>query len=116
MNTQKFEGRSAEMKKDTPWLAVEDIEGLGDVIVEIEAVYKHSDVEFEAGRKEKAVYSMSFKGGKKQLILNSTNRVMLKDHFGSNVKDWIGKKITLYVQDGVRLKNRLVKGIRCKVG
>lgn len=115
MNTQKFEGRSAEMKKDSPWLAVEDIEGLGDVVVEIEAVYKHSDVEFEAGRKEKSVYSMAFKNGKKQLILNSTNRVTLKDAFGSSVKEWVGKKVSLYVQDGVKLRGKTVKGVRVRV-
>jgi hypothetical protein len=116
MNSQKFEGRSAEMKKDSPWLAAEDIEGLGDVVVEIEHVYKHTDVEFEAGRKEKAIYSMAFKNGRKQLILNSTNRVMCKDHFGSDVKNWIGKKITLYIQEGVKLKGKLVKGIRIRIG
>ena len=110
---EPFEGRSAEMKKDSPWLASEDIMGL-DVEVEIEKVYRHHDVEFDAGRKEKIVYSVAFVGKKKQLVLNSTNRKTLVSKFGVNVKDWFGKKVTLFVDPNVRMKGKVVNGIRIK--
>ena len=113
-NPSKFEGRSSDMKKDTPWLSSEDLDGLGDVSVEIQEVYRHQDVEFDAGRKEKFVYSLAFKGSKKQLVLNATNRHTLVTKFGVNVKEWSGKKVTLFVLDGVKLAGKLVKGIRIK--
>lgn len=113
-NSVKFEGRSSEMKKETPWLSSEDLEGLGEQVVEIAEVYRHADVEFDAGRKEKFVYSIAFKGRKKQLVLNATNRKTLVAKYGSNVKEWSGKSVTLFVLDGVRLAGKTVKGIRIK--
>ena len=112
-NPTPFEGRSAEMKKDSPWLASEDILGL-EIDVEIEKVYRHQDVEFDAGRKEKVVYSVAFIGKKKQLVLNSTNRKTIVSKFGVNVKEWAGKKVTLYVDSSVRLMGKTVNGIRIK--
>ena len=111
---QLFDGRSSEMKKETPWLASEDLMGLGDVAVKIEAVYRHSDVEFEAGRKEKKVYSVAFVGKQKQLVLNSANRKSLVSKFGVNVKDWVGKEVKLYVDQNVRLMGKTVCGIRIR--
>lgn len=109
-----FSGRSSEMKKDTPWLSSEDIIGLGDVQVVVEGVCRHQDVEFDAGRKEKTVYSIKFKGKQKQLVINSTNRKMLVSKFGVNVKDWVGKEVTLYVDTNVRMMGKTVNGIRIK--
>jgi hypothetical protein len=102
------------MKKDSPWLASEDILGLGDVKVTIENVFRHVDVEFEAGRKEKTVYSIKFKGSPKQLVVNSTNRKALVAKFGVNVKDWVGKQVLLYVDPTVRLMGKIVNGVRIK--
>ena len=113
MTSEPFEGRSSEMKKDSPWLASEDIMGL-EVEVEIEKVYRHMDVEFEAGRKEKILYSVAFVGKKKQLVLNSTNRKKLLAKFGVNVKEWVGKKVTLFVDSEVKLMGKKVSGIRIK--
>ena len=112
--SQVFEGRSAEMKKDTPWLASEDLIGLGDVKVVIESVFRHVDVEFDAGRKEKTVYSVKFKGKAKQLVLNSTNRKTLVSKFGVNVKDWAEKEVILYVDPNVRMMGKVVPGVRIK--
>lgn len=112
--SQVFEGRSAEMKKDSPWLASEDLIGLGDVKVLIDSVHRHVDVEFDAGRKEKVVYSIKFKGKSKHLILNSTNRKTLVAKFGVNVKDWAGKEVTLYVDPNVRMMGKTVPGLRIK--
>lgn len=115
MSSEIFEGRSSEMKKETPWLAAEDIVGLGDITVEIIACYRHKDVEFGAGRKEPLVYSVEFKGKKKQLVLNSTNRQVLFNAFGSDTKKWKGQTVLLYVDPKVRLMGKLVPGIRIKL-
>lgn len=111
---EPFVGRSAEMKKDTPWLSSEDLIGLGDVKVTIESVFRHSDVEFDAGRKEKVVYSIKFEGKQKQLVLNSTNRKTLVGKFGVNVKDWCGKVVSLWVDENVRMMGKQVCGVRIK--
>lgn len=111
---EEFTGRSAEMKKDTPWLSSEDLIGLGDVKVEIESVFRHSNVEFDAGRKEPTVYSVKFKGKSKQLVLNSTNRKSLVQKFGVNVKDWADKPVVLYVDTNVRMMGKTVSGVRIK--
>ncbi len=103
METEKFTGRSAEMRKDTPWLSSEDLMDVGkDVEVEISGVFKHKNAVFDDGRKD-TVYALAFKGKTKQLVLNATNRKRLVAMFGTTkVDQWIGKKISLYVEDGVR--------------
>ena len=111
---QEFTGRSSEMKKNTPWLSSEDLIGRGDVPVEIEAVYRHSNVEFDAGRKEPVVYSVKFAKADKQLVLNSTNRKTLVQKFGVNVMDWTGKAVVLYVDTSVKMMGKTVSGVRIK--
>jgi hypothetical protein len=111
--SEPFEGRSADMKKDSPWLASEDLLGL-EVEVQIEKVFRHQDVEFDQGRKEKVIYSIAFVGKKKQLVLNSTNRKTLVGKFGANVKDWTGKKVVLFVDPNVKMMGKTVNGIRIK--
>jgi hypothetical protein len=113
--TESFDGRSAAMRK-SQWLAVENIDGIPDgVAVEIEDVLMHKNVEMDAGRKEPKLFSLKFKGKELQLVLNATNRKKLVEHFGVMTKDWRGKSITLYVQDGVRCPSGgKTKGIRIK--
>lgn len=113
-NSEKFEGHSSEMKKNSPWLASEDLLGKDPVEVTIKAVHRHRDVEFEAGRKEQVVYSLEFEKASKQLVLNSTNRKTLVTKFGANVKEWGGQKITLYVDTNVRMMGKQVCGVRIK--
>jgi hypothetical protein len=109
-----FEGRSAEMKGETPWLASEDLMGLGDVKVKIIACHRYREVEFEAGRKEPTVYTLQFEGKQKQLVLNSTNRRKLVARFGPDVKSWKGQDIVLYVDTNVRMMGKIVSGIRIR--
>jgi hypothetical protein len=108
-----FEGRTSEMK-DSPWLASEDLMGLGDVPVTIEKCLKHKNVEFDKGRREDVVYTLVLKGKKKQLVLNSINRKTLVAKFGTNVKDWANQKVHLYVDENVRFAGKTVCGIRIK--
>lgn len=114
MQSEEFVGHSAEMKKETPWLASEDLLDRGDVKVEIEAVYKHKDAEFEGGRKE-TVHAVKFVGKDKQLILNATNRRKLIEITGTaKVAAWKGMKVILYVDDNVKMKGKRCCGLRIK--
>lgn len=101
MKSEPFTGRSAEMKRESNWLSAEDLLGLGDVEVEISGVFFHKGATFDDGRKDD-VYSLSFAGKARQLILNNGNRKTLANRFGGKCPDWVGKKITLYIKDGVR--------------
>jgi hypothetical protein len=102
MKSEPFDGKSPAMKKDTPWLSAEDLLDAGEVAVEIEGVWKHTDAVFDDARKE-TVHALQFKGKQRQLILNATNRKTLVAKFGTtDVKKWIGQSITLYVQKDVR--------------
>lgn len=112
MQSKEFDGRSAEMKKPTPWLASEDILGVTPVRVKVESCFLHTQAEFDGGRKED-VYALKFEGKEKQLVMNSTNRQMMVSLFGPSVKDWQGKHIDLIVVD-CKMMGKDVHGIRIR--
>jgi len=112
--SEEFTGKASEMRK-SDWLASEDLEDRGgSVIVTIEQCQRHLNVEFEAGRTEKKVYTLKFVKAEKELVLNATNRKTLTELFGRDVKDWKGKKVELFVQSGIKLMGKTVNGIRIR--
>lgn len=114
MKSEKFEGTVSQMKK-SPWLASEDLEGLNEVEVTIEDVFKHDGVKFEEGRVEDGVFALKFKGHDKQMVLNNTNRKTLSRAFGANTKDWRSKKVKLFVLSGIKAFGKTTTGLRLKV-
>lgn len=110
---QKFEGLSG-MLKQSPWLAGEDLNGLGDVEVEIEDVLLYEAIAFDAGRVEKNKPTLRFKGKKKEMVLNTVNRKHLAKMFSTDTKKWRGQKITLYYDPTVKMKGEAVGGIRIR--
>ncbi|MBU2048815.1 MAG: hypothetical protein KKH61_07535 [Gammaproteobacteria bacterium] len=115
---EEFAGRASEMR-NSPWLASEDILGLGDVRATIERVWRHRDVTMQDGRKEAVLYALSFAGKDKRMVLNATNRKRLAAAFGADVRKWTGKNILLYVESGVRkpggAKGETCNGLRLKI-
>jgi hypothetical protein len=109
----EFTGRSAEMRADTPWLAAEDLLGVGEAKVTISGVFRHTNVEFEAGRKKPEAFAVAFAGKAKQLVLNATNRKTLVKMYGPNVVAWKDKPCVLYVTT-TKLKGEQVPCIRIK--
>jgi hypothetical protein len=101
MKTTPYTGKVSGMKT-SPWLGSEDLLGIGSATVEIETVWQNEDVAMDAGRVEKELFSLAFKSIPKQMILNATNRRTLSAAFGADVKNWTGKTIEIYVQDGIR--------------
>jgi hypothetical protein len=101
MKTETYTGKVSGMKT-SPWLASEDLLGISPQQVVIAGVYKHEDIPMDGGRKEKLLFAIGFEKIQKQLILNATNRKALSRQFGADTKQWIGKTVTLFVQDGVR--------------
>jgi hypothetical protein len=101
MKTETYTGKVSGMKT-SPWLASEDLLGISPQQVVIAGVYKHEDIPMDGGRKEKLLFAIGFEKIQKQLILNATNRKALSRQFGADTKQWVGKTVTLFVQDGVR--------------
>lgn len=109
-----YEGRTAAMRT-SQWLASEDLDGLGEVEVTIEAVYLHKDAVMQDGRKQPKLFAVKFSGKERQLVLNATNRKTLAGKFGTDTKAWKGQNVLLYVKDGVRNPaGGTTKGIRIK--
>ena len=110
---EEFKGVSGAMR-NSQFLAAEDIPG--PVQVEIERIVSMKNVPFKNGKKED-IHALIFKGKTRRLIVKATNRGTLVDAFGTNTPDWIGKKITLFVVDGVKNPEggKPVKGIRIKI-
>ena len=109
-----FTGLSG-MLRTSPWLASEDLVGLGDVPAEIEDVLLYDEVAFDKGRKERNVPALKFRGKAKQLVLRtSANRRSLVRMFGANTQAWRGKTIYIYHDPEVRFGGRAVGGIRIK--
>ena len=101
MKTTEYKGKVSGMKT-SPWLASEDLLGISPQQVVIAGVYQHEDVPMDGGRKEKLLFAIAFEKIQKQMILNATNRKSLSRQFGADTKNWIGKQVTLTVQDGIR--------------
>jgi len=113
MTTEQFTGSAGEMR-DSPWLASEDLAGRTDVEVVIAEVLRHRNVAFDTGRTKPVVYSLRFERKKRQLVLNGCNRRALQAMFGPNTQDWIGMKISLFVDPNVKLAGKIVSGIRIR--
>ena len=114
MSQTAFTGKVSQMKPDAKWLASEDFIGLGEVEFEIAQIFVNSNEIMQDGKK-KDFFSVGFVKTNKQLVLNSTNRKTLSNAFGAKVEKWIGQKVRLFAQDGVRAINGgVTTGLRIK--
>lgn len=89
------------MKSASKFLASEDFIGLGEVEVTISGVFENADEVMQDGKK-KSFHSVGFEKTAKRMVLNATNRKCLAAAFGAEVANWTGKKVHIYVKDGVR--------------
>jgi hypothetical protein len=53
-----------------------------------------------------------FRGKKKAWLAGPVSQVVLAGMFGRNVQDWIGKRVTLYVDPSVRFGRDVTGGVR----
>jgi len=115
MSEKQFTGKVSQMKSASKFLASEDFLGLGEVELIISGVFEHADEVMQDGKK-KSFYSIGFEKTPKRMVLNATNRKTLAAAFGAVVTNWTGKKITLFVKDGIRnpAGGETVCGLRIK--
>jgi len=116
MSEKQFTGKVSQMKPDNKFLASEDFIGLGEIELTVSGIYSHENEVMQDGKK-KSFFSVGFNDKPKRMILNATNRKVLAMAFGSDTKNWIGKKIMMFVKDGIRnpAGGDTVCGLRLKV-
>lgn len=114
MSTDSYEGMAGGLRAQTPWLAVEDLDGYGDVRVTIVDVRRYKSVTFEEGRTEKGVGALRFHGKEKELTINAVRRKSLVALYGTDTMEWRDKQIVLYVDPDVKMKGKKVGGIRIR--
>ena len=115
---KEFTGMASQMR-DSEWLASEDFKvpdkpDYAAVVVTIEKVLERRNVTFEGGRKKPRIFTLRLAGKERELVINATNREMLKKLFGPDSRQWIGQKIMLWVDTTVKLKGESKTGIRIK--
>lgn len=113
MTQETYTGPSGGLKKDSPWLASEDI-GTGEKRVLIEDVTLHKNVKFDKGRTEEKLGALKLGGIEKRMVLNATNRKKLVKLYGMDTKEWRGKWVTLWVDTNVKMAGEIVNGLRIK--
>jgi hypothetical protein len=115
MSEKPFTGTVGQMKQASKFLASEDFIGLGDVEVTISGVFENENETMQDGKK-KDFHTIGFNDKPKRMVLNATNRKTLAAAFGADTKKWVGKKVHVYVKDGVRnpAGGETVCGLRIK--
>jgi hypothetical protein len=115
MSDKPYTGTVTGMKTASKFLASEDLIGAGEVQLTISGVFEHHDETMQDGRK-KDLFSIAFGKVPKRMVLNATNRRTLAMAFGKDVKNWEGKTVGVYVQDGIRnpAGGETVTGLRIK--
>jgi len=57
---------------------------------------------------------LAFDKAKKRLVCNRTNVKAIKSHHGKHVKDWLGKKVTVFYNPSIKFGRETVGGVRIK--
>jgi len=108
----EYDGPSGIAREST-WLTNEDLVEGKDANVQIEAVLKFGNLEFEGGRAKKNALGLKFNGKERLLLLNATNRKVMNAMFGSLTKAWKGQVITLFVTE-TNAFGEMVKCVRIR--
>lgn len=90
--------------RDSVWLTNEDLPHDRDVVVTIENVMIRDEVKFAGGRVKHNVISLKFVGKQRELGLTAAcNRKTMNLLYTTNVANWVGKRVILFVEKNVGL-------------
>jgi len=90
------------------FLRKEDIEE--DLVVTIKTV----TLEQMPGDSGEQRWALHFRELPKSMVLNTTTIRVLEKAYGVDSDDWTGKKVTLFVDEGVTFKGQVVGGLRLR--
>ena len=98
-----------------------DLEGRGDAIVQIERIEKYvppvkrqKKIDGVMVEERNTRIKVWFVGKRKYWLAGPVSQKVLKGMFGKYVEDWIGKRITLYVDPTVTFGRETTGGIRVR--
>jgi hypothetical protein len=63
------------------------------------------------GERQRLKKVLHFKGVRKPIVLNKTNALTLVEEFGKDFDDWVGKRVTVKVED-TSFQGKRTKGLR----
>ena len=92
------------------FLRKEDLEDGDDLIVTV----KRIALEDMPGDQNEQRWTCYFRELPKALVLNTTSIRTLEKAYGSDTDDWIGKRVTLYVDPNVSFRGQVVGGLRLR--
>lgn len=98
---EEYRGPSG-IARDSNWLSSEDLPLGRDVPAQIESVIFHKHLTMQGGRPLNNKIALRFQGKARELLLNATNRKTLVALFGATCADWFGKRVLLFIEEGVR--------------
>lgn len=98
---------------DPNYIGEGDFQPGQEIVVTIDRVVSHETVKTAEGKSDKAV--LYFKEGYKPMILNVARSKSISKVCGSPYfEDWVGHRIQLYVQPGIRAFGDVVNAVRVR--
>jgi hypothetical protein len=85
-----------------------------DIDEEMVASIKAVSLENMPGESSEQRWVLFFRELPKGLVLNTTTIRVLDKCFGSHSDEWVGRKVTLYVDETVQFKGQVVGGLRLR--
>lgn len=100
------------------WLRKKHIDPTKDTVVTIADVvmdrYEPDEDDDSNGTKDEECLALRFEELTQQLGLNETNNGMMIEMLGHETDDWVGKRITLFVDSTVMYKGKRTGGVRIR--
>jgi len=100
---------------ETEFLGAHDLQGLGkeEIVLKIKSA-NGANVKDQNGSSSNCL-TMTFEGGAKPMIINTTNAKAVSKVVGSNfIEDWPGHHITVYIQKDVKAFGSVVDALRIR--
>lgn len=115
---QQYRGDSRDIvKSDSFWFSSDDVpaDATEGYVVQIEDVLARRGVKFNKGRSREVEVFLKFAGIEKELRVNITIRRVLDQVFSPDTSTWVGKWVTLFVQQGIKCEGGEVRtGVRVR--
>lgn len=109
----EFKG-NAGILRTTIWISKDDFDDGQVIQMTIKKVVRFSIVVWQRGRQSRAVPAIEFEGTDRFKHLDAESRDVLREAFGNQTVKWKGKKVELYVRDGLTGGDGTGRGVRVR--
>lgn len=109
----EFNG-NAGILRETIWIAKDDFDDGQVFQMTIKRVVRFQDVVRKKGRVDHVVPAIEFEETDKFKQLDAESRDVLREVFGNQTGKWSGRKVELYVRDGLTGGDGTGRGVRVR--